>query len=114
GKWDDEEENVMELDEIKEKPDVDYAEDYLAVATKESKENYFAVFGQYVLTGDVFDAIEENVKNNVLESGEIQLTSALEKVRARVGMTGYLVKGKSYDIGLPEKYYETMINFAKE
>ncbi len=114
GKWDDEEENVMELDEIKEKPDVDYAEDYLAVATKESKENYFAVFGQYVLTGDVFDAIEENVKNNVLEAGEIQLTSALEKVRARVGMTGYLVDGKSYDIGLPEKYYETMINFAKE
>ena len=48
-----------------------------------------------------------------LENGEIQLTSALETVRSQTGMMCYVVAGKSYDIGLPEKYYETMLIYSK-
>lgn len=113
GQWEDAEESVLKLDEIKEKPSVDYAEDYLGVKTKTSRENYYAVFGQYVLTKEVFDALEENIRNNVLENGEIQLTGALEAVRSRTGMIGFAVSGKSYDIGLPEKYVETMMIYGR-
>lgn len=113
GQWEDKEETVLKLDEIKEKPSIEYAEDYLAVKTKVSKDNYYAVFGQYVLTSDVFDALKENIDNNILENGEIQLTSALDTVRSRTGMIGYTVAGKSYDIGLPDKYLETMMIYSR-
>lgn len=113
GQWEDSEETLLKLDEIKEKPSVEYAEDYLAVKTKMLKENYYAVFGQYVLTKDVFDALKENIDNNVMEKGEFQLTSALELVRSRTGMIGYMVSGKSFDIGLPDKYLETMMIYGR-
>lgn len=111
GSWENKEETVLKLDQIKEKPSIDYAEDYLNVKTKNDKENYYAVFGQYVLTSDVFDVLKEDIENNKLENGEIQLTSALEKVRSRIGTIGYLVSGKSYDVGLPDKYYETITKY---
>ena len=111
GKWENKEETVLKLDQIKEKPTVDYAEDYLNVSTKKEKENYYAVFGQYVLTKDIFDVLKQSVDDNKLENGEIQLTSALEKVRSSIGTIGYLVLGKSYDVGLPDKYYETMASY---
>ena len=113
GSWEDDAQTVLKLDEIKEKPTVSYAEDYLSVKTKNDKENYYAVFGQYVLTSDVFDALKENIDNNFLENGEFQLTSALETVRSRTGMVGYVVAGKSFDVGLPDKYLETITTYGK-
>lgn len=113
GQWEDSDETVLKLDEIKEKPDMLYAEDYLCVKNKVSKENYYAVFGQYVLTKDVFEVLKDNIDQNILENGEIQLTSALETVRSRKGMIGYVVAGKSFDIGLPEKYLETIMIYGK-
>ena len=71
------------------------------------------MFGQYVLTKEVFETLKEDIDSSKLESGEIQLTGALETVRSRTGMVGYVVSGKSYDVGLPEKYYETMMAFIK-
>ncbi len=113
GQWEDAEETVLKLDEIKEKPDVRYAEEYLNVQTKASGENYYAVFGQYVITKDIFDALEELAETGGKESGEIELTDALEMVRRRCGMIGYAVAGKSFDVGLPEKYVETMTQYAR-
>ena len=66
-----------------------------------------------MLTKEVFGALEELVENDILENGEIQLTTALEMTRKRSGMIGYVVAGKSYDIGLPEKYLDTMMMYAK-
>ena len=94
-----------------EKPAIEYAEDYLAVKTKACDENYYAVFGQYVLTKEVFDELENNIKNNKLERGEFQLTSALDQVREKSGLMGYVVDGTSYDVGLPEQYIKTVADF---
>ena len=113
GQWENAEETVLKLDGIREKPSVEYAEDYLNTRTKGGGENYYAVFGQYVLTKEVFHALKELVENDTLEDGEIQLTSALEMTRKRSGMVGYVVSGRSYDIGLPEKYLETMMLYGK-
>ena len=113
GLWEDSDETVLKLDEIKEKPSVEYAEDYLNVKTKASQENYYAVFGQYILTREVFDALRVSIEDNFTEFGEIQLTSALEMVRSQSGMMGYVVDGKSFDVGMPEKYAETMMMYGK-
>ena len=113
GQWENTEQTVLKLDAIVEKPTADYAGEYLNVKTKKSKENYYAVFGQYILTKDVFDELRYNIDNNVLEKGEIQLTSALEQTREKVGMMGLVVDGNSYDVGLPEMYVKTVEQFYK-
>ncbi len=113
GSWNDNDQKILKLRKIVEKPSIDYAEDFLSVSTLESKDNYYAVFGQYILTKEIYNQLEENIKNNLLEKGEIQLTTALEQVREKTEMIGFLVNGKSYDVGLPEKYVETMQKYGK-
>ena len=113
GEWENQEQTLLKIDEMAEKPTVEYAEDFLSVQTKKEKENYYAVFGQYILTKEVFQELEDNIANNKLERGEIQLTSALDQVREKYGMTGYVVNGRSFDVGLPEAYYQTMQDFRK-
>ena len=63
GQWEDKEQTILKLTQIAEKPTVEYAEDYLNVPTKNSAENYYAVFGQYVLTKDVWNY---NIRNNLV------------------------------------------------
>lgn len=111
GQWEDTSRSVMKIDEIKEKPTVEYAEDYLGVRNIAGEEDFFAVFGQYVLTSDIFDILRSSIEQNHLERGEIQLTSALDTLMQEQGMVGYLVDGKSYDLGLPEKYMETFMKY---
>lgn len=111
GVWESIEEKDMRLDCIAEKPTVDYAQENLAVKTKEGS-RYFAVFGQYILTEDVYKVLEDNIRNNKLSRGEIQLTDALEQVRAESGMMGCRIKGRSYDVGLPQMYVDTVGRFG--
>ena len=102
----------MRLDCIYEKPTVDYAEENLAVRCKGGS-SYFAVFGQYILTEDVYKVLEKNIRLGIESRGEIQLTDALEEVRAASGMMGCRIKGKSYDVGLPQMYIETVREFGR-
>lgn len=113
GQWENSDQRFLKLDEIKEKPTVDYAREYLNVATRESKENYYAVFGQYILTPEVFENLEKNIKNNLLENNEIQLTTALEQTRASSGMMGLVIDGMSYDVGLPQAYVKTVSEYGE-
>lgn len=113
GQWENSDQRFLKLDEIKEKPTVDYAKEYLNVATRESKENYYAVFGQYILTPEVFENLEKNIKNNLLENNEIQLTTALEQTRASSGMMGLVIDGMSYDVGLPQAYVKTVSEYGE-
>lgn len=48
-----------------------------------------------------------------MERGEFQLTSALDQVREKSGLMGYVVDGTSYDVGLPEQYIKTVEAFYK-
>lgn len=111
GQWENKEESILKITQMVEKPTVEFAEDYLSVKTKAQKENYYAVFGQYILTKDVFDELELNIKNNKLERGEFQLTSALDQTREKKGLVGFVVDGKSFDIGLPNQYINTVCSF---
>ncbi len=105
---------MMNVTEMAEKPSVQYAKDYLGVKTGNTT-GYYCTFGQYILTPDVFDYLEEDIalhdKNN--DPSEIQLTSALCRVLEDKGMTGVLVDGESFDVGIPSAYAETVARFAK-
>lgn len=113
GQWDDEEETLLKTDQIYEKPTRDYAREYLRVVNAKKGEQYYAVFGQYVLTPAVFAELENNIRNDQTTHGEFQLTDALEQVREKFGLYGYRPNGKSYDLGLPEAYRKTMWEFGR-
>jgi UTP--glucose-1-phosphate uridylyltransferase len=77
------------------------------------EDKFLSVFGQYVLKPDVFRYLEENIRHNLRERGEFQLTSCLDRLRQEDGFTGYVVQGRRFDIGLPDAYRQTMIDFRQ-
>lgn len=112
GKWEDIEERVLDVSCMMEKPSMEEARDYLAVPMKNGAKNYYMVFGNYVLTPDVFEELEKNISSGKMSKGEFQLTDALEAVRQKKGMIGYRINGKAFDIGNPESYRNTVKEFG--
>lgn len=113
GQWENEEENLMRVDVMREKPPVDYAEEYLAVKNRRGEKEFFAVFGQYVLMPEVYQELEKNIREKKVSGGEYQLTDALDAVRETYGMYAFKPEGRAYDLGLPEAYREAVWAFGK-
>lgn len=102
--------SLLSLTQIYEKPSLEYAQKHLQVEGMNGEE-FLSVFGMYILQPKIFDYLQEDISNNMREKGEFQLTSCLERLRQEEGMTGYVVKGKCFDTGLPDTYWQTMIDF---
>ncbi len=102
--------SLLSLTQIYEKPSIDYARQHLCVEGM-AKDEFLCVFGLYLLTPQIFDFLAEHIYQNFRERGEFQLTSCLEKLRQSEGMTGYVVKGKCFDTGIPDAYLQTMVDF---
>ena len=115
GVWEDTSETMMKVDSMVEKPTDDYAREYLGVKNRQGKQKYYATFGQYVLTSEVFSELEKRIvqEQKLSEGKEFGLTEALDAVREKVGMYAFVPDGKSFDIGLPETYRETMWEFCR-
>jgi UTP-glucose-1-phosphate uridylyltransferase/mevalonate kinase len=114
GEWLKGEENcLLNVTEFSEKPTVDYARNNLRISGLPD-DQYLTVFGQYIIKPQIFDYLEEHIKNNVRERGEYQLTSALDRLRQENGFLGLVVDGQRYDIGLPEYYLDTLNRFSQE
>jgi UTP-glucose-1-phosphate uridylyltransferase/mevalonate kinase len=109
GVWEDRDE-VLALTEFKEKPNLEYAREHLEVEGMEP-DKFLSVFGIYVLKPTIFDYLDEHIRHNVRERGEFQLTSCLDRLRQEDGFGGYVVKGTRFDVGLPESYRQTVIDF---
>lgn len=107
-----EDNHLLSITEFAEKPTLDYAQTNLRVPNIPTHE-YLTVFGQYVLKPELFDLLESNIKNNVRERGEFQLTSALDRLRQMDGFNGLMVDGRRYDIGIPDHYLETLASFSR-
>jgi len=110
GVWQ-EPDSILSVTQLCEKPDIEYARAHLHMEGM-AQDLFLAVFGMYVLEPQIFNYLEANINHNIREKGEFQLTSCLEKLQQNEGMTGYLVKGKYFDIGMPEFYRQTMIDFC--
>ncbi len=105
-----EDESILSITEFMEKPTVEDAEKRLLVEGVE-KGHYLAIFGQYVLKPDIFKYLEENITHNLREKGEFQLTSCLDRLRREEGFSGYIVDGKRFDVGVPDAYRQTVMEF---
>jgi len=111
GRWKGKDSRTLDITEFVEKPPADYAREHLTVEGMPEDE-FLSVFGQYVLTPSVFRHLDANIRNNVRERGEFQLTSCLDKMRVEEGFVGCRVEGERYDIGNPEAYRQTLIDYV--
>ena len=68
-----------------------------------------SVFGQYILIPEVFEQLRADIEN-ADSKREIELTTALDKVREQDGMIGVQLQGRMYDMG----NYNALINCISE
>jgi UTP--glucose-1-phosphate uridylyltransferase len=102
--------DVLSITQVSEKPSIDYARQSLRMDGF-SEDEFLSIFGLYALTPKIFDCLEQDIRNNKRMKGEFQLTTCLDSLRQIESMTGYLVNGKCFDIGLPDAYLQTLIDF---
>lgn len=104
--------NYFQVDKMVEKPDVSVAREKYYIK-KNNNKKYYAVFGEYILTDEVFKILKRNIKNNKRENGEFQITSVLDKVRAKEGMIAFIPEGEMLDVGNVPSYKNTFIEKSK-
>ena len=117
GVWEDKDETILNVSAMNEKPKPSYAEEFLGVRDKEGRHHYYSVFGQYILTPEVFEQLGKNIRQADEEHDmqrEIELTTALEQVRQQSGMIGVRLKGEMFDMGNPTALSRTILNYSKE
>ena len=68
-----------------------------------------AIIGRYILTPDIFPALEKTPRD---AGGEIQLTNALRALRERRKLLGLRFEGKRHDAGDKLGFLEATVDFA--
>jgi len=114
GVWEDKDERILNVTTVYEKPTSNYAEEFLAVRNSMGTREYCSVFGQYILTPEVFEQLAHDISEADAEGThrEIELTSALEAVRSRVGMIGVRLYSQRFDMGNPAALVDTITKFS--
>ncbi|APW63074.1 sugar phosphate nucleotidyltransferase [Paludisphaera borealis] len=91
--------DVYAIDEIVEKPNPTLAELRLQVPGLRAG-HYLCFFGMHVLTPTVFELLDELVKGDVRELGQIQLTTALNILARREKYLALETKGSRFNLGV--------------
>jgi len=93
------EENVFDIEDLIEKPDIN------------SAPSNMAIMGRYILTPTIFEMIERTRPG---VGGEIQITDALKLLLKREKIVSTIINGKRYDMGSKIDFIKTNIEFALE
>jgi UTP-glucose-1-phosphate uridylyltransferase len=113
GQWDTNREQFLHVDSFVEKPTVSYAEENLGVATKDGLAHYYSVFGQYILTPEIYAQLKKNIDAATDATKEIELTTAIDAVRQSSGLVGAVLDGEMFDMGKPDALRECVYQFAR-
>ena len=103
---------TLDITAFVEKPDAEYAREKLDMPGL-PEDQFLTVFGLYVLKPEIFSLLGENIRRNLRERGEFQLTTCLDQLRRNDGFIGQIVQGKRYDIGNPAAYLESLQAFSR-
>ena len=117
GVWEDNDHTILNVNAMCEKPKASYAEEFLGVRNKKGDKEYYSVFGQYILTPEVFSQLHEDIMQKEIEGDhvtEIELTAALEAVRKRSGMVGVRLRGRMYDMGNPLSLAKAILEYPQQ
>lgn len=112
GTWEDKNETILNISQMTEKPKASYAEEFLGVKSQDGERRYMSVFGQYILTPEVFEQLRVDVAASTDTNKEIELTAALDKVREQTGMVGVQLQGRMYDMGNYKAFINCVSNYS--
>jgi UTP--glucose-1-phosphate uridylyltransferase len=76
---------------------------------REDAPSDLAIIGRYILTPDVFEALEKTPRD---AGGEIQLTNGLRDLRQKRDMFGYRFEGTRHDAGNKLGFLKATVEFA--
>jgi len=88
---------IQEVTDLIEKPSIKTSPSNLAIA------------GRYILTPEIFDAIEKTSRG---KNDEIQLTDAMRLLQKRENIYSCTIEGRRYDIGNKLDYLKTIVEFG--
>jgi len=108
GQWTDDAQKIMRVNQFVEKPDSSFAEKHLSVGGKSGGQKYYSVFGQYILTPEIFKELEKNIQNGNAKNGEYQLTDAIAAMIDKSALYAFVPDGKMLDMGNVEAYRKAM------
>lgn len=111
GHWDTNREKFLIVDKFVEKPAMDFAEAYLGVRTRGGDVKYFSVFGQYIITPEIYEQLEKNIESAVDNISEIGLTEAIDAVKNSTGLVGAVLDGSMFDMGKPDAFQKCVTEF---
>ena len=90
-------------------PDLYLVEDFVEKPRPEEAPSNLVIAGRYVLTPEIFAYLS---KTKPGKGGEIQLTDAMRMMVRNRAMYGWKLKGKRCDIGNPQGFVRTNLEFA--
>lgn len=102
---------VYVIDEIIEKPNPTLAELRLQVPGLRAG-HYLCFFGMHALTPGVFDLLDEMVRSDAREQGQIPLTTALNALARREKYLALETCGSRYNLGVKFGFVEAQIALA--
>ena len=102
--------DLIEINRFKEKPDIEFAREQLSVEGL-PPDSFLTVFGLYILGPALLEELERR-SSEPGQTGEVQLTDALEAMRARESFLGLVIEGEKIDVGVPQGYLEGIRLFA--
>lgn len=103
GTWDNPSKRELTLETIVEKPSVEYAHKNLLIDKKA-----YGNFGAFILNKEFFDELKLVCSNPLEPSKEYQLMDAFENLMKKSVVKGFIMDGKSFDMGNVQKYQEVM------
>ena len=103
--------DIYVIDEIIEKPNPTLAELRLHVPGLRAG-HYLCFFGMHVLTPVVFDLLDDLVRQDVRELGQIQLTSALNSLARKERYLALETRGSRFNLGVKFGVVEAQIGLA--
>jgi UTP-glucose-1-phosphate uridylyltransferase/mevalonate kinase len=113
GHWDTNKEKNLHVDKFIEKPSIEYAQNNMGTKNRLGDIEYFSVFGQYIITSDVYDQLKKDIEETSDFQKEIELTNAIDKVRATTGLTGVKLDGRMFDMGKPDAFKDCGFYYSK-
>jgi len=102
---------IYTIDEIVEKPNPTLAELRLQVPGLRAG-HYLCFFGMHVLTPVVFELLDDLIRENVRELGQIQLTTALNALARKDRYLALETRGSRFNLGVKFGVVEAQIALA--
>lgn len=104
---------IVSIECFAEKPSLPWARQHLR--TPDLGGDYFlSLFGLYALDARIFDFLNNQLQQEKAGDNEIELTTALEELRATTGFSGAMIDGEAFDMGVPAGYHKTMLSFGAQ